>query len=247
MSESNTLRRLPFGGISANALKLFAMACMLLDHMWATVISGNLWMNCVGRLAFPIFAFQLVEGALHTSDRRKYALRLLIFALVSEIPFNFVIGGSWLFPFYQNVMWTLLLGLWAVTSIEDARKDPANNSIARAVLVTFVSLVLGAVCMTDYGMHGVLTVLVFYFFRNFRGAWLCQLGALIIINAYMLKGQTIPIGSFELPIQAFAVLALIPICLYNGRKGKGGKVMQYIGYAFYPVHLAVLAALSFIL
>ena len=97
-------------GLSANALRLIAMVGMLLDHIWGTLASGSLWMTCVGRLVFPIYAFQLAEGFVRTHDRKKYALRLLAFALISEIPFNMMMMGSWLFPFHQNTIFTLLLG-----------------------------------------------------------------------------------------------------------------------------------------
>ena len=103
------MKKLKF--INSNALKILAMAFMLLDHLWATIIPDNQWMTCVGRLAFPIFAFMISEGYVHTSDFKKYAKRLLIFGLISEIPFNLMSAGGFFFPFHQNVMFTLLLGL----------------------------------------------------------------------------------------------------------------------------------------
>ena len=70
-------------GLSGLDLKLLAMAFMLCDHMWATVIPGNDWLTCVGRLAFPIFAFQLAEGYAHTRDVKDYRRRVLLWAVIS--------------------------------------------------------------------------------------------------------------------------------------------------------------------
>ena len=90
--------------LNASHLKIIAMVCMLIDHAWAMLVSGNLWMTCVGRIAFPIFAFQIAEGYAHTKNFKRYLLRMFLFALVSEIPYNFLSGGWWFNPFGQNVM-----------------------------------------------------------------------------------------------------------------------------------------------
>lgn len=118
----SSLGRRPFGGINANQLWCLAMVLMLLDHLWATLVSGNFWMTYTGRLAFPIFAFQISEGFSHTSDRKRYAKRLLLFALISEIPFDLLYGSTVFYPFHQNVLFTLLLGLLAVSTIDRARQ-----------------------------------------------------------------------------------------------------------------------------
>ena len=91
-------------GLSAFDLKLMAMAFMLCDHMWATIIPGNNWMTYLGRMAFPIFAFQTAQGYIHTRDFKAYCKRLALFALISEIPFNLMISSSPISPFHQNVM-----------------------------------------------------------------------------------------------------------------------------------------------
>lgn len=108
--------------LDSNMLRALACLLMLCDHMWATIVPGNEWMTWVGRLAFPIFAFQIAEGFLHTSNFRKYAVRLLIFGLVSEVPFDLVYGSTMLYPFHQNVMFTLLLGLLAVKALDNAKE-----------------------------------------------------------------------------------------------------------------------------
>jgi hypothetical protein len=97
--------------ISSAGLHILAMALMLCDHLWATIVPGNNWLTCVGRLAFPIFAYLLVEGYFHTKNIGKYSLRLFLFALLSEIPFNLMYISAPIYPFHQNVIWTLLIGL----------------------------------------------------------------------------------------------------------------------------------------
>lgn len=231
-----------FGGISASALRILAMLTMLLDHMWATVIPGNFWMTCVGRLAFPIFAFQIAEGFFHTTDRRRYVKRLLVTALIAEIPFDLVQGGTVLYPFHQNTIFTLLLGLWAVCIIDAARADHTPHSWLQCSGRLLGIWLLSLIGMVDYGWKGVATVVVFYLFRNFRGARLCQLAAMIILHSLLMEGQVFPLfdGAYSLPLQSLAILALIPIWLYNGKRGFGGKAFQYAAYGFYPLHLIVL-------
>ena len=96
---------------TATQLKFVALFTMLLDHLYATVLHDQLWMTYVGRIAFPLFAFELVQGYMHTHDLRRYARRLLVLAVISEIPFDMVAGGTFFYIWHQNVAWTLLAGL----------------------------------------------------------------------------------------------------------------------------------------
>lgn len=237
-SERRT--RTSSGLLSASALRVLAMTCMLLDHMWATIVPGNFWMTCVGRLAFPLYAFQLSEGFFHTADRRRYALRLLGLALVSEIPFNLVQFSTPFFPFHQNTVFTLLLGLWAISGLDRARQERTPCRIVLGLLTLAAACLLGGIGFVDYGVMGVLTVVLFYLLRDFPLARLAQLAAMVLLNIVFFKGQTIPLLGFDFPIQGFAVLALVPIWLYSGKKGFGGKGFQWAAYLFYPVHLLVL-------
>lgn len=247
MSESPAPAvRKPFGGLNADRLRLLACLLMLLDHIWATVAPGNpLWMTCAGRLAFPIFAFQVAEGCRHTSDAGRYAKRLLAFALLSELPFDLMVSGSWFFPFHQNVLFTLLLGLWAIRALDGMKQAAyAPRACLRAAAALAAALVLALLGFVDYGPLGVLTVVVFHVFRGFPMAQVGRLAALMLINLFAFEGMTLPLTlaglRLEFPLQGFAVLALIPIWLYNGQRGGGGRGRQLAFYAFYPVHMLVL-------
>ena len=228
-------------GLDSTALRLLAILFMVLDHLWATVVPGNLWLTCVGRLAFPIFAFQLCEGYRHTSDYRRYRRRLLVFALLSEIPFNLFYAGSVIFPFHQNVLFTLLLGLLAMRQADMLRREEGIKKKSLRCLALLLILAGGVVLFPDYGLMGVMTVLCFFVFRDHR---LFQLAAMAVLNIFAFKGQTIPVSlgalAFDFPIQGFALLALPLIWLYNGEKGPGGKGLRLFWYIFYPLHMLAL-------
>lgn len=234
--------------LNAAHLKIIAMVCMFLDHLWGTLVTGNLWMTCIGRIAFPIFAFQIAEGYAHTKNFRRYLLRMFLFALVSEIPFNLMNAGGLFYPLHQNVMFSFCIALLMIRLI-DRFKD---RHWALRVLMVLVALVLGYllgfITFADYYGYGVLMVLVFWLFREIRFGWLIQLAAMIYINFELMGGLGFDfvlygVSSF-VPVQGFAVLALIPIWLYNGRQGTGSKVFQYAVYAFYPAHLLILSLIA---
>ena len=232
--------------ISAAVLHILAMVLMLMDHLWATLLPAQDWLTCAGRVAFPIFAFMSVEGYFHTHNFKKYAQRMLLFAVLSEIPFDLMYGGTWFYPVHQNVIWTLLMGLLGIHLMETVRK---KQKLWVYVLVSAGVVaaggILGTLCMVDYYGVGVLTVFIFYFFRGRK--WWCLLGQLLAlywVNVQMLGGLIYPIQlfgmEFELCQQGLALLALLPIWLYRGRQGYHSKPFQYACYAFYPIHMLIL-------
>ena len=239
--------------LTAAVLHIIAMTLMLMDHLWATLLPAREWLTCAGRVAFPIFAFMAVEGYFHTRNFKKYILRMLLFAVLSEIPFDLMYGGTWFYPVHQNVLWTFLLSLLGVWLMEQVRKKGKTwMYLLVCVLVVPAGLVLGTLCMVDYYGVGILTVFVFYFLHGRK--WWCflgQLAALYWLNVELLGGLMYPVQlfgmQFELCQQGLALLALIPIWLYRGRQGYHSKPFQYLCYAFYPVHMLLLVVvLNFI-
>ena len=229
--------------LSSNALKLIALITMIIDHIGAAVLEMGViegynigalnisyetaifWWNvdsvlrAIGRIAFPIYCFLITEGYVHTRNPRKYALRLGAFALISEIPFDLAFSHSWWSMEYQNVFFTLLLGLLAIMAIDECEKQAKSRWVGLAAAFCFV--MLGDVLRTDYGAFGVFFIVVLYVFRNC--GWI----------------RTV-IGCLLIAWETTGPLAFIPIQMYNGERGR--LRLKYLFYAFYPVHLVILYA-----
>lgn len=237
--------------LTSFCLHLLAMVLMLCDHLWGTVVSGNDWLNCIGRLAFPIFAFLTVEGYFHTKNLKKYVLRLLVFAILSEIPFNLAIGSRLIYPIHQNVLWTFLISIGLIHWNEKAKGKKQWIRLLIAAASVAVGYIAGLLTFVDYYHAGILTVLIFYFFRG-RKWWcfVCQAVFLWYVNTELLGGIGFELQlwgrTFFVARQLFALPALIPIWLYRGKQGPYNKYLRWLYYGFYPAHLLILGLLKFL-
>ena len=238
--------------MTSMTLHILAMLFMLCDHLWGTVVPGNDWLTCIGRLAFPIYAFMLVEGYFHTKNLKKYICRLLIFAVLSEIPFNLAMGSHLLYPIHQNVLWSFLISIGLIHWNEKTKTKKLWQRTVVGCLSVIIGYTVGLLTMVDFYHAGILTVLVFYFFRARK--WWCYPGQLLClwyINVELLGGFSyeIQLGdmTYFLSRQGLALLALIPIWLYRGKQGYHSKWLQYTYYAFYPLHLLILGIIKFYL
>ena len=219
--------------MSTFALKIIAVVTMLIDHAAVVFIPSNtmLYLICriIGRLAFPIFAFLLVEGFFHTRNIKKYLARLGVFALISEVPFDLASYNKYMHWDHQNIFFTLFLGLMAIYLINFVEKKyvakPVFVNIANA-LITVVFCFTAALIKADYRAIGILLIVAFYLFRGNK--------PLLIISMIIISGSL---------IQAFYTLSLIPIFLYNGKKGRN---IKYFFYVFYPAHLLILYLIKLI-
>ena len=239
--------------LTSFALHIMAMVFMIFDHLWGVFATdGYLWMTCIGRLTYPIFAFMIVEGYFHTKNLKKYVLRLLIFAWISEIPFNLVMSSSWIAPLHPNVLWTFLIGILLIFLNEKANKKALWVRILVFIGTALLGCLLGIITFVDYNHGGVLIILMFYVFRE-RKWWalLGQIVCLYFISVEVISGQFIPIElfgkTFELVVQSFCVLALIPIWLYQGKQGPYNKAIRYLYYGFYPAHLLLFALIRMVM
>ncbi|MBP3362180.1 MAG: hypothetical protein J6N52_15120 [Clostridia bacterium] len=227
-------------------LKLIAAASMLADHMNKLIIipfglADKIGINILGhsiglpfllglfgRLSFPIFAFLISEGARHTSDIKKYICRIMIFAVISEIPFSLAFSpGNALQG--QNVMFTFLIALCAIYI---SGKSTEKILIPAAALAAMLAAKL---LRTDYGAYGVLLVLIFYYFEKKLSI---PLFAAAVIAYY---GRRISTGSVSYILEAASVImAAVPVLLYSGKRGPR---LKWLFYIFYPAHISVLLIL----
>ncbi|MCF0133385.1 MAG: TraX protein [Blautia sp.] len=220
--------------LSGSALKLIAILTMLIDHTGVIILSKipagseplftlfgkdyTLYMlsRNIGRIAFPIFCFLLLEGIKYTRSRIKYALNLLLFAFVSEIPWDIWHFNGFSFD-KQNVFFTLFLGMCAICAIEYFQDNQGFQLLAMLLF-----LFLAKKCNADYGWKGYVFILIMYFLKERR-----------VAQAFL--------GSCWLAYEWRACFAFIPINMYNGKRGFiRGKPGKYLFYAFYPLHICVL-------
>ena len=202
-------------------LKCIAIASMALDHTGAVLYPSQIWLRCLGRIAFPIFCFLIVEGFFHTHDVRWYMGRLGVFALISEIPYDLAFRGVPLEYDHQNVFFTLLIGIGMVVLLERNRERPVK------AVILLLAMWLAVLIRSDYNFRGVLLIFVFYIFHESR--WL----AVTAGGFWNFLYQGV--------IQKYGVLSVLPLALYNGERG---RKMKYFFYIFYPAHLLLLYGIS---
>ncbi len=205
-------------------LQALAFFTMLIDHLGYCFFPGAPVLRAVGRLSFPIFAFLLSEGFVHTRDLKKYLGRLLFFAVVSEAPYQLMIYRQLGFGM-KNILFALfvsLLVLWCV-------KKGGPWLFGAAGLVVFAQI--GGL---SYGAYGVLLCVCFYVFREKRPLGLLCLVALTLL--YCAQHHSL--------FQVWAVLAAVPLFFYNGQRGR--RAPKYLLYILYPVHLALYAGIWFL-
>lgn len=214
----------PAFGLSGSALKVIAMISMVIDHValylmeYGTVLYET--MRCIGRIAFPVFAFLIAEGFIHTRSRYKYFFTLLGFAVISEIPWYMLNGADGT----HNVMFTLALGLATLMVLENL----LQRSLVLGFLWTLGMAGLAFWLEVDYEWRGILLIVILYLFNRHGHSFPYSKGMQFFCTFALIMHYGV-IG---------AVMACMILCLYNGTRGFiHGSIAKYGFYAFYPVHL----------
>ena len=233
MDKANKIRIL-----DGTTLKIIAMVSMVFDHVGDMFFPEMTWMRMVGRLAMPIFAFCITEGYIHTRDKKKYLLRMGIFALISEVPFDLAFDGKIGFS-HQNIMLSFFISIVALMLFDLIRgakiESKGRYSVWRTILGILVVIVMAAVAMlvkADYTMFAVGSVFLFYVFKD--------------VNPFVrpIPGVAFLAVTRTMGYYCTTGLSIIPLLLYNGKKGKG---LKWLFYVFYPGHLLLLYVIKLLL
>lgn len=207
-------------------MQLIAMITMLIDHIGLLFFPGEVLWRIIGRIAFPIYAYALVQGHVHTSDYRKYAIRLLLIAALSQIPYQLAFDTNGL-----NVVATLFVSSLVLRMLDSAKPGPLS-----AVIIAGVCVIM-EVLPFDYGAYGLLLVLIFKYAGQGKAVAMHLLLNLVYLFAY---GWIIQLAS---------ILPTVVIAYGPGlwRKLEAWRLPRWVWRAFYPAHLAVLALLVYLL
>ncbi|MEI7620328.1 MAG: TraX family protein [Candidatus Falkowbacteria bacterium] len=223
MIKKDEIKKYFAGNTNTDFLKIVAVVTMLVDHIGRILFPGVLFFEVIGRLSFPLFAYCLAVGAFYSKDLKKYAWRLLFFAIISQ-PFYMLALDR---PIsYLNVIFTMLFGLLAIYGLKEKKYYLFALTIISSYFLPF-----------DYGLSGILLMLIFYIFRD-------RLDILLITSFIWLSLYFIPfsdpdfyLGGLGLNIGGFAVLSLILIYFKTDFKV---RINKYFFYIFYPAHLLLL-------
>ena len=222
--------------LSSFALRIIALVCMIIDHTGLALFPDLLLLRCIGRLSFPLYCFLLVQGYMHTRDVAAYGRRLALLAILSEIPYDLLIFGRTFSPADQNVLFSLLLGLMALYSADLLREKPLHAGL------TVCSLCLCAMAANvSYGWLGIaLCLSMRYSLENRRRLVIGAGGFLLVYSlTLMLSG----VASYWALTSLCALFSLVPMLIYNGKKGFRHPTITFLFYAAYPVHIAALVTL----
>lgn len=236
--------------ITGTGVKTIAVVTMLIDHVaagllkyWLSTHAGSqdvsiyydiYWiMRSIGRMAFPLYCYMLVEGFLHTSNLQKYVLRILGMAVISEVPFDLALRWQLIDIEHNNVMWELALGLVVLLCMHRVLFNMdtiIKSEVLRrgmAVAIMLVGMLIGHVLNLDYSNSGIACIAMMYFLYGYtRQQRLISYATGVLMLALMS-------GSIEI----YAFLMLIPLYFYEGHRGRDSKVLRVFFYTFYPLHL----------
>lgn len=203
---------------------------MLIDHIGDSILGKFSFFNLIGRIAFPLFAFQAVQGYIHTKNFKKHLIKLLIFACISQIPFMLFLS-TFTDPFMLNIFFTFALALLSLYIY-----DKFDSKILGFLIVLLISI-LAELIRVDYGAFGILLIFSFYFFKDKKILMILST-FILCFGKYIINIISYPsLSLLYLLCAFFTFLPMVLILFYDKKEGPKTK---YFFYIFYPLHLLIL-------
>lgn len=219
--------------LSSFLLRLIALASMVIDHTGLALFPNVGLLRCIGRLSFPIYCFLIAEGYLHTRSVAAYGRRLLLLAILSEIPFDMLIFGRLVCPVEQNVLFSLLLGLTALYCADAMAAKPLYAS-ASILLLCMCAMAANV----SYGWLAIVLCLCVRYAGQSRAKLGIYMGGALLLYTLtlLLSGVTM---NWVL-VSLCALFAILPLMLYSGKRGARHPVLTFLFYTAYPAHIILL-------
>jgi len=218
------------GKLTSNQLKLLALLTMTVDHIGVQLLPQYPLLRIIGRLAFPIYAYMIAEGCAHTRNRRKYLLQMSGLALLCQLVYFFAMGSL-----FQCILVTFTLSILTIYAIDSETSWHAPAALLAVIFLTVIlpQLLPGTDYAVDYGLLGVLLPAAVYLGKTRKQK--------LLLSVILLSLLALDFGG----IQWYGLLALVPLALYSGQRGKWK--MKWLFYLYYPLHLVAIYSISLLL
>ncbi|MDY4813589.1 MAG: TraX family protein [Ruminococcus sp.] len=222
------------GVISGNALKMFALLCMTIDHIGAHILNDYTPFRIIGRLAFPIFAYMIAEGCKYTHNKLKYFLTIFIEGIILQI-FIFLLSDST----HMNVLITFSLSIGLIYAFDYSLRSENNYNLVIPLMgIVFVMVICGELpegflseyFHIDYGFFGVMLPVMVYIFDN------------RVLKLLMFTSGLVFLSISMAPIEWWSLISIIPLAFYSGERGK--LKIKYLFHIYYPIHIVIILAIE---
>ncbi len=230
-------------------IKIIAIVTMLVDHIGLVLLENNITCRMIGRISFPLFCFLLVNGYFHTSNRKKYLLRMLVFACVSELLYDFTFYGG-INIYSQNVFFTLTIGLLSIC-LTDCYKALIREKLPKTfrifmqilgnVIIMFIFMYINEAAGADYGWYGIMLIYLFYLTYG------AKVRNKILMCVSVSFVNFLKLIAIRNTIQVYSIFAITILIFFRDEKVSVPKYVKWLGYIFYPAHLLIIFILKSLL
>lgn len=218
--------------MNRNVLKIIALITMIIDHIGMFIFPEIIWFRVVGRVSFPIYAFFIAQGMHYSKNKQRYMLTLFIFGVLAQLPYMFLVGSV----YRLNIMFTFIFAGISIMLVNKLLEKHDFLTISILVVQFMLVIVLSSQGCIDYGLFGIVLIMIFYYARNTKSIYI--IASIILIIAHTMSNAIVVGYDINGLLQIFSLVGIGLIGAYNNNKGKLN--LKYFFYVIYPLHLYIL-------